>query len=377
MEKLGIGLIGFGGIGKLHALGYNSLHYFYDPLPADIELVGVCTSRKETAKTAKNKYGFKIATTDYHELLQREDIDIIDCCLPNNLHYKLIIDAAEMGKHIYCEKPLAENYDKAEKIHKAVLNNNIKFQMAFNNRFLPAIMRAKQMINNNFIGKIYSFKGRYLHSGYQNPAKPISWRLKKGKAGGGALVDLGAHIIDLLRYLVGDFRSICSTTHTFIKKRPQLSNNNHYEEVDVDDICQIQVKLPEGGLGMIEASRFATGSNDELSFEIRGENGAFQFNLMEPNWLYAYDATEKSEPIGGKRGFKKIETVQRYPEPAVLPYSKSSISWMRGHIASQYNFIKTVVEDKMPRPNVDDGLMVQKIIRYAYLSEQENRWIEF
>lgn len=325
VETLGIGLIGHGGAGKIHALGYRSLTSYYSPLPVDLRLVGVCASSEITAVKARKEHGFEFHCTDYRHLLERDDISLIDCCVPNSLHRDVIIDAIKAGKHVYCEKPLAMNLKEAEEIVKFSRQSTVKCQIVFNNRFIPAVMRAKQLAEEGALGEIFGFRGAYLHSGYIDPQRPISWRLRRDKAGGGALMDLGTHILDLLRYLLGEFDSVFADTKTIIKRRPS-KDGQAVEEVDVDDIAILQLRLKNGGgIGTVETTRLATGTNDELRIEVHGSRGGLSFNLMDPNWLYFYDATEEDKLIGGRRGFKRIETVQHYPEPDILYLSVSKI----------------------------------------------------
>lgn len=373
MKSLGIGLVGCGAIGKVHVLAYRSLSSYYR-LPVQVKLVGVCTSSKKTAKRANQEHNFKFYCSDYHYLLQRDDINIIDCCVPNYLHKNIILDAISYGKHVYCEKPLARNVEEAEQIVKAVCNSKVKHQIAFNYRFVPAIMRAKQLINQGFLGEILSFRGEYLHSGYVDLDRPMSWRLRKEEAGGGALIDLGIHVIDLIRYLLGDFKSVFAVNETMIKSR-HSENGSGRENVSVEDISILLLRLEDGGVGTIEASRVATGTNDDLSIKIYGNRGAILFNLMEPNWLYFYDATEKVGQLGESRGFKRIETVQRYPDPNIFPYPKSTVGWVRFHIAGQYEFIRSIAENLSTKPSFEDGLAAQRVVEAAYLSSYKKKWI--
>jgi len=199
--------------------------------------------------------------------------------------------------------------------------------------------------------------------------------LDKKKAGGGALFDLGSHIIDLIRYLLGDYKAVFATTHTFINERPLPNNPTKKAKVEVDDISFLQLKMQNGALGTLEASRLATGANDDLRIEIHGEKGALYYNHMNPNWLWIYDTRDASEPIGGLRGFKGVETVQRYPKPAVLPGPKFSIGWMRYHIASQYDFVKRIVDGKKGNPSFYDGYKVQEVMEAAYLSAKRDEWV--
>ncbi len=291
------------------------------------------------------------------------------------MHKDFLIEALEREKHIYCEKPLTLNLKEAEEVLKAAEKSHIVHQMTFEYRFIPAIMRAKQLIEEGLLGDVFSFRGSYLHSGYIDPSRPMSWRMDKKKAGGGALFDLGSHVLDLVRYLLGEYKAVFATTPTFIQERPLPEDSGKKAAVEVDDLAFLQVEMASGALGTVEASRLATGANDELRLEIHGSKGALYFNLMEPNWLWVYDVRDPDEPMGGRRGFKKIETVQRYPEPASLPGPKFSIGWMRYHIASQYDFLSRVVKGKVGNPSFYDGYKVQEVLEAAQISAKEKRWV--
>ena len=374
-KRLGVGMVGWGFIGKVHTYGYINLPLCYRTCPASINLIGVCTAGEKTARLAKKTGGFSFGTTSYRAILERKDIDIVHCCTPNYLHKDFLIEALQREKHIYCEKPLALNLKEAKEVLKATKKSHTVHQMTFEYRFIPAIMRAKQLIEEGLLGDVFSFRGSYLHSGYIDSSRPMSWRMDKKKAGGGALFDLGSHILDLVRYLLGEYKAVFATTPTFIQERPLSEDLGKKVAVEVDDLAFLQVEMASGALGTVEASRLATGANDELRLEIHGSKGALNFNLMEPNWLWVYDVRDPGEPLGGRRGFKKIETVQRYPEPASLPGPKFSIGWMRYHIASQYDFLCRVVKGKVGNPSFYDGYKVQEILEAAQISAKEKRWV--
>ncbi len=374
-KELGVGIVGWGFIGKVHTYAYLNLPLFYQPSPAKVKLVGVCTAHEATAKQAKKIAGFQFATTSYQDLLEREDIDIINCCTPNYLHRDILVSALKAGKHVYCDKPLAINLHQAKEILNVAEKSSSVHQMTFEYRFIPAIMRAKKLIDEGFLGKVFSFRGCYLHSGYIDPSRPMSWRLDKKKAGGGALFDLGSHVLDLIRHLLGEYRAVFAKSYTFIKERPLPEDLTEKAKVEVDDISFLQIEMENGAAGSVEVSRLATGTNDELRIEIHGSKGAIYFNLMDPNWLWVYDTKDPEKPIGGLRGFKKIETVQRYPEPAFLPGPKFSIGWMRYHIASQFDFVTRIVEDKKGNPGFYDGYKVQEVMEAAQISARKRRWV--
>lgn len=374
-KQFGVGVVGYGFIGKMHTYAYKSIPVYYDPPPADIRLVGVCTSREETAQRAVEHGGYEFGTTDYRELFERDDIQIINCCAPNNLHKDILLGALKAGKHIYCDKPLTMSLAEGREVIDAVGKTDMVHQMTFQYRFVPAMMRAKQLIDEGILGEPMSFRIAYLHSGYIDPGRPMSWRLDKKRGGGGALFDLGSHVLDLTRFLLGECREVSATTQTFIKRRPISKGSTELVDVEVDDLALVQMKMENGALGTVEASRIATGTNDDLRVEIHGREGAIRFSLMDANWLYVYNNRLDGEPIGGLKGFNRIETVQRYPEPSAFPGPKFTVGWVRFHIASMYDFLSNVVKGESSPPTLYDGFKVQEVMEAALESAEKGRWV--
>ena len=367
MKDYGVGMIGYGFIGKVHTYSYRNMPFYYQDPPCRVRLISVCTSRLETALKAKEQGGFQTATTSYSGILDSKDIHIVNCCLPNYLHKDVVIEALKAGKHVYCEKPLALNLQEAKEIYGVARNSTVKHQITFQYRFIPAILRAKQLIDEGAIGKMFSIRGVYLHSScvIQPPRRAYSWKAEHEKVGGGVLVDLGSHLIDLTRYLAGEFKRV----NGFVK-------NFTSPDKRTDDLAIVDVEMENGAVGTLEASKMGTGTNDELRLEIHGLKGAIRFNSMTPNWLEFYDNTETGEPIGGEKGFKLIDTIQKYPEPQGIPMPKFSIGWIRYHVACLHSFLKAIAEDKETSPDFKDGLETQRIMEATYDSVRRGRWVE-
>lgn len=375
MPKIRIGLIGYGGIGRVHAAAYRAIPFHYG-LPADsIEIAGVATTRRQTAERAAAEIGCDFFTDDFRELLGRPDIDAVDICTPNNTHYEIVLAAAEAGKHIYCEKPLAMNAVEAASMANAVRKARVKAQMTFNFRFFPAVMRAKQLVDAGFLGRLFSFRGRYHRSSYIDGDKPMSWRLQRELTGGGALFDLGSHILDLLYYVLGEFDSVNGTLETLIKQRPTAKGSAEMAPVAVDDIALLHARTRAGTLGTVETSRMGTGATNDLSFEIFGQLGAIRFDLSEPAWLSVYDAREADGPLGGERGFRKIEAASRYDGQRAPDWTMTP-DFMRAHAECQYQFIRAIWDDSLPAPSFADGAHVQKIMEAAERSSELGAWVK-
>ncbi len=375
MQKTRIGLIGYGGIGRVHAAAYRAIPFHYG-LPADsIEIAGVATTRHETAARAAAEIGCDFFSDDYRELLARDDIDAVDICTPNNSHYEIVLAAAAAGKHIYCEKPLAMNALEAANMAQAVDGAGVKAQVTFNFRFFPAVMRARRLIDEGFLGRIFSFRGRYHRSSYIDRDKPMSWRLKRAVTGGGALFDLGSHILDLLYYVLGEFDSVHGTLDTLINQRPVTKGSAELAPVDVDDIALLHARLRDGTLGTVEISRMGTGATNDLTFEVFGDCGAIRFDLNEPGWLQVYDARDADSPHGGERGFRKIEAVSRYDGQRAPDWTMTP-DFMRAHAECQYQFIRSIWNDSAPSPSFSDGAHIQNVMAAAEMSSKEGKWVQ-
>lgn len=370
-----IGMIGYGGIGRVHALAYRSLPYHYGLPLAAVRIAGVATSRRETAQAAAAEIGCDFWTDDYRELLARPEIEAVDICVPNHMHAAIVAAAAAAGKHIYCEKPLAMNVAEAQQMVAAVQAAGVNSQLTFNFRFFPAIQRAQQLVAGGFLGRIFSFRGRYYRSSYIDPKKPLSWRQQKAIAGGGALFDIGSHILDLLYALLGEFASVQATLDTLIRERPVAAGAADKAPVDVDDIALLHMRTQSGVLGLVEVSRMGTGLTNDLSFEIFGELGAIRFNAVDPNWLEVYDVRDADKPTGGLRGFRKVETVNRYDGQKAPDWSMGP-DFVRAHAECQYQFLRAVAAGRPASPSVADGLHIQAVMAAAERAAAEGRWVE-
>lgn len=363
-----IGLIGFGSMGKTHSWCVKNLGYFYRDLPFTAEYAGVCTSKIETAENAAKFLGVDKFTVNEDELIYDKDIDVIDICTPNIYHYETLKKAIAAKKHIYCEKPLCINYDQAKEIAELAEKAGVTAQIVFNNRFLPPIMRAKELIDEGRLGRILSFRCEYLHSSAADPNKKAGWKQNKDICGAGTLFDLGSHAVDLIYYLCGNIISVKGQSQIAYPVRLGLDGN--VWNTNADEAFYMICKTEGGAVGTIEASKIAVGSNDDINLAVYGEKGSLKFSLMEPNWLMFYDGTAEDGNFGGCKGYTKIECCGRYPMPGgIFPSFKAPIGWLRGHMHSMYSFLEACHNGKGAMPSLTDGANVQKVLQMALESD--------
>ena len=372
MKTIKIGIIGWGFMGRTHAHALRAMPLFYPGAGFRAEIAGICSRRLEKAREAAEELNVPYYTDDYRQLLAREEIDAVSVCTPNALHEEIALAALKAGKHLYIDKPLADTAQGARRIADQAEKSGVFTRMVFNNRYLPVTLRARELVDQGRIGRVLSFEGRYLHSGSIDPNKPIGW---KQTLQGGVLLDLGSHVLDLITWLCGYPEAVFCAQRTLYDTRPTREGGATRDLSD--DQTLMLLRLPGGAMGQVEASKIATGANDELTVEIRGEKGALAFDLMQPNYLRFYDNTRPEAPLGGERGFQWIDTVARYPAPGgtFLP-PKNSIGWDRGHLHCYYTFLDCLARGAAPDNGVGEGARLQMLMERAAQSAAQGRWVD-
>jgi len=362
MREHKVGIIGYGFMGKTHTFGYKTIPLFYADLPYQIKLGTICTRRENIAISAMEQQGFEKCTTNADDIFNDPSIDIVSVCTPNNSHADYVIRALKAGKNVYCDKPLTATAEEAKAVlEEAARHPELVTQMALQSRFYPAVMRAKQLIDEGRIGKVFHFKSEYLHSSGIDPDKALGWKQMKEFGGGGVQLDLGAHAFDLTYFLLGKFDTIETRKTIIFPKRPNA--DGVLVDVDAEDSALSIVRMADGSEGEIFVSKVATGAMDELSIDIRGEKGALRFNTAEPGYLYYFDATAASSPYGGNQGFTRIDCHQKYEAPGgAFPNPRFTLGFLRAHVACLYNFIDCVDKGIPASPSFEDGAYIQSIL---------------
>lgn len=383
MQDINIALIGGGFMGKAHSLAYAAMPMFFWPAPARPVRKTVVDVSEELASTAAQRYGWESYATSWQDVIADPDIQVVDIATPNHLHAEIAIAAAEAGKHIICEKPLAPSAEDAKRMLDAVEKAGVVSAVAFNYRRTPAVALAKKYIEEGSIGRILNFRGTYLQDWSADPDSPLSWRFQKKIAGSGAVGDIGSHVVDLARYLVGEIDSVSSVVSTFITERPLQSSgfdalggastsaDGPRGPVDVDDEAMTLVRFVDGAVGSIEATRNAWGRNNFITFEIHGTEGSIFFNYENRDEL---QVSFKNDPAD-RRGFRTVYTGPNTPYgQALWPIPALGIGYGETKIIEAYEFLKAVAEGGSVRPDFADGYQTALVDEAILESGRTQQW---
>ena len=377
-------MVGYRFMGRAHSNAWRQAPKFF-PLKAHVELHTICGRDSAAVQSARSQLGWQNSSTDWRELIDNPLIDIIDINTPNESHCEIAVAAAQNGKHVLCEKPLALTVKQAQAMLSAAQKSKIVHMVCHNYRRIPAIALAKKMITEGALGQIYHYHARYAQDWLVDSDFPLNWRLDKKISGYGAHGDINAHIIDLARYLVGEFTKVNGMMHTFIPERPVESNaksstlmpkvQRKMGKVTVDDTSIFLGAFENGALANLEATRMALGRKNHIQFEINGSKGSVSFDFEDMNRLKFFDATNAPD----RQGFRDILVTQ---QNGVHPYVGQW--WPPGHILGyEHTFVHTAADfvnaciDRKPvQPTFEDGLKNQMVLAAVEESAKSGKWVK-
>ncbi|MGA2281922.1 MAG: Gfo/Idh/MocA family oxidoreductase [Verrucomicrobiota bacterium] len=377
-KTLRVGLIGYRFMGKAHSNAWRQAPRFFN-LKANVELHTIGGRHAAGVQAARAQLGWQKATTDWHEIVESPLIDIVDIVTPNHLHAEMAMAAAKNGKHVLCEKPLALNVKQAEAMVAAANKAKVVHMVCHNYRRVPAIALAKRMIGEGALGRIFHFHARYAQDRLTDPEFPLDWHLQKETSGSGVHGDINSHIIDLGRYLVGEFEEVCGLLNTFIPERPLADvlakGARRMGKVTVPDSAIFIGRMENGVLANVEATRYALGRKNHIAIEINGSKGSIYFDFEDMNRLKFYNGDDPKD----RRGFRDILVTER---DGVQPYVGHW--WPPGHgIGYEHTFIHVVAdfvnacaEGKPVQPTFEDGLKNQRVLAAVEESSQKGRWVK-
>jgi predicted dehydrogenase len=368
--SLGIGMIGYSFMGVAHSQGWRNARSFFDP-PLTPRLVAIGGRNSEAAADVARRFDWQRVETDWRALVERDDVDLVDICTPGDTHAEIAVAALEAGKHVLCEKPLANSVEEATAMAEAAAKaraHGIRSMVGFTYRRVPAIAYARWLVEAGRIGEIRHVRAQYLQDWLTDPEAPLTWRLQKERAGSGALGDIGAHIIDLTQFITGEQLSgVSALTETFVKERPLPGQVRGLSaqaaggrgQVTVDDAAIFLGRFAGGALGTFEATRFASGRKNSIRLEVNGSKGSLAFDFEDMNVLNVFDATAPS--VDG--GFTRVLVTE-----ADHPYVSGW--WPAGHVLGyEHGFthqavdlIEAIATGTDPSPSFADGLAIQRAL---------------
>jgi predicted dehydrogenase len=360
--ELGIGMVGYAFMGRAHSQAWRSVGRFFD-LPFTPHMAAICGRDRGRVAAAADRLGWAATETDWKRLVGRDDVGLVDVCTPGSSHAEISIAALEAGKHVLCEKPLANTVEEARAMAAAAERaaaGGVRAMVGFNFRRVPAVALARELVAAGRLGALRHVRAAYLGSHLLDPELPLVWRLQASEAGSGALGDLGAHAIDLAQYLAGDrIAGVSALTETFVPERPLTAGGGARGPVTVDDAALFIARFAGGAVGGFEATRFATGHTEGLRVELNGELGSIVWDLGALNQLRLFDATE--DPA--TQGFRTIQVTR-----AAHPYAGAW--WPDGHtIGYEHTFthevrdlLHAIADGRDPVPSFADGLQVQEVL---------------
>jgi predicted dehydrogenase len=373
---LNVGLIGYQFMGRMHTNAWMRAPLFFNTNIQPVRKL-ICGIPEKPLQEFAEQWGWEEYTTDWHELVERPDIDIVDISAPTFLHHDMAVAVAKAGKHIFCEKPLALNAAQAREMYETAKCSGVVHYVNHNYRRNPAVMLAKRLIDEGKIGKIFHWRSAYLQSWIIDPNFPLTWHLKKEMAGMGPQIDLNSHSVDLARFLVGDIAEVTAMTKQFISERPLPNEgaatfkggtvDGQKGKVTVEDAAFMLVKFENGAMGSIETSRFATGRKNYNYFEIYGERGSILFDQERMNELQFYSVDDANHA----QGFRTILVTE--PEHAYVDHW-----WPPGHIIGYehafvhavVDFLKAIETGGSIEPNFYDGVKVMEVLEAGITSAE-------
>jgi predicted dehydrogenase len=378
--ELGIGMVGYAFMGAAHSQAWRTAPAFFD-LPMTPRLRAVCGRNEAAAGDVARRFGWESVETDWRALIARDDIDVIDICTPGNTHASIAIAALEAGKHVLCEKPLANTVEEAEAMSaaaSAAAQRGVRAMVGFTYRRTPAVAFARQLVASGRLGTIRHVRGQYLQDWLSDENAPLTWRLDKSLAGSGALGDIGAHIIDMAQFVTGTpISSVSGLMETFVKTRPvggehatlggSSSSDTERGPVTVDDAAAFTARFVGGAIGVFEATRFATGRKNALRLEINGTAGSIAFDFEDMNVLEFFDATEDPSIAGFRR---ILVTEASHPYVAAWWPPGHGLGYEHGFTHQVVDLVTDIAKGADPVPSFADGLAVQRVLAAVEASSE-------
>jgi predicted dehydrogenase len=374
-KPLNVGLVGYGFMGRAHSNAYRQVNHFFD-LEYRPALKAACARSADKAKAFAEKWGYESVETDWRKLVARKDIDVIDVCTPNNTHAEIALAAAQAGKMVLCEKPLAMNGPEGLKMVEAVEKAGVPNMVWYNYRRVPAVTLAKQLIDDGRLGKVFHYRAQFLQDWTINPELPQGgtglWRLDVAAAGSGVSGDLLAHCIDTALWLNGDLDSLTAMTETFVKERKH-NLTGKVEKVGIDDACAFMGRFKNGSLALFESTRYARGHKALYTFEVNGEHASVRWDLHDLHRLEYFDHRDE----GRVRGWRSVHVTDgEHPYMGKWWVPGLQIGYEHSFVHQVADFLDGLAKGKPAQPTFRDAYRTQLVLDAILESAKGGKWVK-
>ncbi|WP_174517924.1 Gfo/Idh/MocA family protein [Lentzea aerocolonigenes] len=375
-------MVGHAFMGAAHSQAWRVAPRFFD-LPVRPVMSVLCGRDADRTRAAAEHLGWAEAVTDWKSVLDRDDVHVVDICTPGDTHAEIAVAALDAGKHVLCEKPMANNVTEAVAMAEAAeraARRGVRAMVGFSYRRVPALGLARELVSRGRLGKIHHVRAQYLQDWIVDPAAPLSWRLDKEKAGSGALGDIGAHVVDAAQFILGDtVREVSGTMETFVSERPLALSHSGLSgtasdrtgPVTVDDAVLFLARFAGGALGSFEATRFANGRKNALRIEVNGSAGSLAFDLEDMNVLQFFDGTEDAAVAGFRR---IIVTEPSHPYVGAWWPAGHGLGYEHAFTHQAVDFVRAIAAGTDPVPSFADGLQVQRVLAAVEDSAASRTW---
>lgn len=387
MDDVRIGLVGSGFMARAHTMGFNNAPSVYWPQLPAITKVRLADIDAGLAEQAAVRWGWREATTDWRHITQADDVDLVDIVTPNDVHAEIAIDAARHGKHVFCEKPLAHTAEAAAEMYRAVVDAGVTHQINFIYRKWPAVVYARELIASGRLGKVMHFRAHFLQDYALDPFMPRTWRMQRARSGGGSFGDVGSHIVDLARYLVGeDIVRVMARSRTFIGARPapaapseaafvrEGGASGERLPVDVDDATDVLFDFAGGALGVLQTNWVASGHKIDIALEVGGDQGSVRFSWQHGNELEVFLDAEADGP---NQGYRTVVIGPAHPGgEAFWPVAGQGLGYSDAFLIACRDLLTSVIKGTPAAPDFLEGLRACEVVEAALRSDEERAWVD-
>jgi predicted dehydrogenase len=371
LAAIGVGMVGGGFMARTYSLALSAVYGLAWPAAPEIRRRRLADVSRRLGESTAQAWGWEELSDDWRAVTRADDVDLVFVLTPNDSHAEISIDALAHGKHVLCEKPLSNTLEGARAMARAAARSGRVHQVGFVYRKWPAVAFARQVIAAGGIGEIVHYRGHFFHDYGLDPDLPVTWRLKRAVSGGGSGADIGSHVIDMARYLVGEIRAVCAASRTHFTRRPMAGRPGESAPVDVDEVTDMLVEFAGGGSGTLQTSWLAGGHKMDIGFAVHGTKGSVEFTSEEPTEVRLF----KTSDPAAESGFRAIPVGPAHPGGELFwPVPGMALGFGDGFIIAVRDLLRAIADGEPATPDFLDGLRAAEVVAAAQASAAERSW---